>query len=191
MTLPPDSTTPATKSPERDDHYSNWTTGRIAAIILLVILCASLVWNAYTWEDIYYADLDYDVVSSDTYEPQKDKSVLGRTLKISDTYYPKGLGVHANTEIHLRWVPPSYTYFTAEIGIDADAEETTNASVIFSVIADGTLLYQSPILKAGMLPRLIYVPIRGRRTLTLKVDDAGDGTENDYAVWAMARFIHQ
>ena len=57
------------------------------------------------------------------------------------------------------------------------------------MLSDGTLLYESPVMKPGMSPRLVYVPIRGRRSLTLIVSDAGDGNQADHADWAMARFI--
>ncbi len=167
---------------------NEWTAGRISTVIFLVALGAVLVYNAYIPDDIYFSDLDYEVIQSDRYEPKDDTSVNGRTLQIHTTYYPKGLSVNANSEIFLRIIPDGYTHFTAEIGIDAEVEEKNAASAIFSVLSDGALLYESPVLRSGMAPRLVHVPVEGRRTLVLKVSDAGDGSEYDRANWAMARF---
>ncbi len=87
-------------------HVTNeWTAGRVAALILLIAVCAVLIWNAYTPEDIFFNDLKYEVMVADRLDPKDDASVEGRTLQIHDTYYPKGLGVYANSEIFLRFIP--------------------------------------------------------------------------------------
>jgi len=167
-----------------------WTAGRAAAIVLLAILCGALVWNAYSPEDIFFSDLKYELLAGEKFEPQKDVSAQGRTLQIGQSYYPKGMGVHANSELNLRFVPEPYSYFAAEIGIDSEVPADSPAAVVFSVFADGTQLYESPIMKPGMSPRLVYVPIRGRRTLTLKAIAVNDESkEGAHADWAMARFI--
>ncbi|MEW6237942.1 MAG: NPCBM/NEW2 domain-containing protein [Candidatus Omnitrophota bacterium] len=176
--------------PTNTEFRKEWTAGRVASIVLLAILCGALVWNAYSPEDIFFSDLKYELLVGEKFEPQKDVSVQGRTLQIGQSYYPKGMGVHANSELNLRFVPESYSYFAAEIGIDAEVPADSPAAVVFSVFSDGTQLYESPIMKPGMPPRLVYVPIRGRRTLTLKAIAADDGAkEGAHADWAMARFI--
>ncbi|MGC9329058.1 MAG: NPCBM/NEW2 domain-containing protein [Candidatus Hinthialibacter sp.] len=172
-----------------------WTPSRIAALVLLVILCGVLVWNAYHPEDVYFSDLKFEVLQSDRFEPQKDQSVEGNTLTIqhgdTPTYYPRGVGVHANSEIFLKFLPNGYRFFVAEIGVDKEAAEIGSSSVVFQILSDGTLMYESPVLRAGMAPRFVRVCIEGRETLTLKVSDAGDGHEGDHADWAMARFTVQ
>jgi hypothetical protein len=57
--------------------------------------------------------------------------------------------------------------------------------------SSGTLLYESPVLRSNMNPRYIEIPVYGRRSLTITVRDAGDGNTDDFAVWAMARFIQR
>ncbi len=167
----------------------DWTAGRLAALIVLAIVCAVLVWNAYTPIDIFFTDLKYEVLAGDRFDPRSDATVEGNPLRIYHTFYPKGLGVHANSEVFLRFIPDGYSFFTAEIGVDHEAGEESSASVIFTVLSDGTLLYESPIMKSGMPPRQIYVHVKNRKTLTLKVTDAGDGNDSDHADWAMARFL--
>ncbi len=168
-----------------------WTAGRTAAIILLAVFCGVLVWNAYTPADIFFNDLKYEVMVGDRFQPRDDASVEGNPLRIQDTFYPKGLGVHANSEIFLRFIPDGYSFFMAEIGIDHEVGEESPASVIFTVMSDGTLMYESPVIQAGMPPRQIYVHVKGRKTLTLKVSDAVDGNEGDHADWALARFTKE
>ncbi len=177
---------PTTDTPPQP---GGWTPGQIAAVVILTVLCAVLVWNAYSPEDIYLSDLTFEVLEQERFEMRKDTSVEGDTIAIDKTYYPKGVGVHANSTLFVRFIPHGYRHFVAEIGIDKEVPPEMDSSVVFSVIADGTLLYESPVLKQGMPPRLVHVPIAGRKTLTLNVTDAGDGNEGDRANWAMARFI--
>ncbi len=175
--------------PEQNDSTNEWSASRIAAVILLVALCSALVWNAYHPEDIYISDLKYEVLKSTKFEPQKDTSVEGNPLSIHKTYYPaRGLGVHADSEIHIRSIPNAYRFFMADIGVDNETPENSPASVVFEVESDGTVLYQSPVMRRGMAPRLVRVCLDGRTSITLRVTDAGDGSEGDHADWAMARF---
>ncbi|HQH73039.1 MAG TPA: NPCBM/NEW2 domain-containing protein [bacterium] len=180
--------------PESNPHPSEaddaeWTPRRIAALVMLAVLCGILVWNAYSPEDIFLSDLKYEVPLGDRMVPLNDRSVEGNTITIDKTYYPKGIGVHANSEISYRFLPTGYRYFVAEVGIDAEVPADSPASAVFSVFSDGTLMYESPVMKPGMPPRFVRVCIDGRHSIVLKVSDAGDGIEGDHADWAMARFV--
>ncbi len=174
---------------------SEWTSRQIAAVILLFALCGVLVWNAYHPEDVYVTEVKMEYLQADRFDPQKDTSVEGNTIAIlrGDTpiFYPRGIGVHANTEIFLRFLPDGRRFFVAEVGIDKEVPENSPSSVIFTVESDGTVLYESPVMRRGMAPRMVRVCIDGRTTLTLKASDAGDGNEGDHADWAMARFTAQ
>ena len=184
-------------NPSSPDLSNNreWTSSRIASVILLLVLCSVFVWNAYHPEDIFVGDLKFETVKAERFDPQKDTSVEGNTITIQrgeiPTFYPRGLGVHANSEIYIRFLPDGYHYFVTEVGIDKEVPVGSPSSVIFTVESDGTVLYESPVLRAGMAPRFVRVSIDGRSTLTLKVTDAGDGIEGDHADWAMARFTIQ
>jgi hypothetical protein len=176
------------------DHVANnerWTSSNVAAIILLVFICSILVWNAYHPEDIFLSDLKYEAVLVEQIEPQNDTSAGGNTITIHKTYYPKGVGVHANSEIQIRFIPNNYKFFITEIGMDNQAGDDPTASVCFFIYSDGTLLYESPVMTPKMAPRFVRVPIEGRNSLTLKVTDAGDGKAADLANWAMARFTYR
>lgn len=179
----------------------SWSAAQTAALILLIVLCCVIVWHSYSPEDVYISDLNYEVLVAEEYDPRDDATVLGSPLKIQvdeqPSFYAKGIGLHANSEIFIRFVPDGYTHFAAEIGIDAESA-TENSSVVFSVYSGGsegrigtkgTLLYESSVLKKNMNPRYIEIPVYGRRSITLTVTNAGDGIQDDFAIWSMARFI--
>lgn len=181
----------------------SWTASQTASAILLIAFCGIVLFNAYSPEDIYISDLQYEVITADLHDPRNDESIFGKPLSIQaneqPSFYAKGVSVHANSEIFIRFVPDGYTHFAAEIGIDAQSG-TEDSSVIMSVYAggsegktgsSGTLLYESSVLRSNENPRYIEVPVYGRRSLTITVRDAGDGNTDDMAVWAMARFIQR
>jgi hypothetical protein len=169
---------------------AGWTVERVVALVLLFLLCAVLVWKAYNPEDIYLSDLKYEVLASpEGYEPGKDQNFQKETLRIKDTFYPKGFCVKPDGVISCRFIPNGYDFFVAEVGVDAMAGE--NASVVFQVIADGTVLYESPVMRRDMPPRLVRVPIRGRNELLLHVFDGGDGNAEDVGNWALSRFEYR
>lgn len=191
-------TTNSTSTPKQ-----SWTASQSASVILLVAFCGIILYNAYSPEDIYISDLQYEVITADLYDPRNDESLFGNLLSIQTneqpSFYAKGISVHANSEIFIRFVPDGYTHFAAEIGIDA-LSGSENSSVVMSVFAggsegktgsSGTLLYESPVLRSNLNPRYIEVPVYGRRSLTITVRDAGDGNTDDMASWAMARFIQR
>lgn len=165
-----------------------WSPLQTASLVILLVLCAILVWNAYNPQDIHIADLEYATLKADQNVPQKDISILGQTIQIGDQFYGRGLSMFGNSEISLR-IPAGYAFFMAEIGIDKNAPEESG-SVIFMVISDGAILYESPVIRKNMPPILISVPVEHRKTLSLRVSNAGDGNSGDYANWANARFVY-
>jgi len=175
------------------NESKSWSGSQVAGVIVIAVLCIILVWNAYHPEDVYYHDLDYDVSTSTRYDPREDVSRAGVSLQINDVVYSRGIAVHAPTELNLRFLPHNYSFFLAEIGLDSqplEPESAATGSVIFRVIADGTVLYESPLISRDMEPIQLFVPIRDRNHLILQVSDAGDGNEGDDAIWAVPRFVY-
>lgn len=171
--------------PPKEHH---WTAGTLALFILLVALGVVLVQNAWLPKDVYLDSLPYEVLASGDQEPVNNQNRNGETLQIHTTYYPVGVAVQADTTIELRSIPPNQRYFVAEIGLDGQLIAGSPAAVVFTVIADGTVLYESPVMTHGMRPRQIHVPVAGRQVLTLEVTSPDDSTQDDHAIWAVARF---
>nr|WP_168429592.1 MULTISPECIES: NPCBM/NEW2 domain-containing protein [unclassified Microbacterium] len=75
--------------------------------------------------------------------------------------------------------------FHATVGLD-DAQKT-KGSVVFSVVGDGEVLYESPTMRADSDNEVIDVDVTGVHRLELRVADAGDGIGNDHASWGDAK----
>ncbi|WP_181774986.1 glycoside hydrolase family 97 catalytic domain-containing protein [Amycolatopsis pittospori] len=107
----------------------------------------------------------------------------GQALTIGGVAYAKGVGVHAPSELSV-YLGRACRSLTASIGLD---DETTEpGSVVFQVVGDGRMLYDSGIVRKGAaLP--INVDTAGVRMVALRVTDGGDGRNFDHADWAEAR----
>jgi hypothetical protein len=62
--------------------------------------------------------------------------------------------------------------------------------VVFVVEGDGKQIYKSPVIRGGAVaPTVINVPVKGVKTLTLRVDATEDLDLGDVANWAGARLV--
>jgi alpha-galactosidase len=111
----------------------------------------------------------------------------GRTLTIGSTTYSKGLGVHADSAVHV-WLGGSCSRFTAKVGVDAEAG-SGRGSVRFAVYGDGRLLAYSDVKSGGQAATGLGVPTAGVKALELRVTDARDGVNYDHADWADAQVV--
>lgn len=160
--------------------------GFLIAIILVLII---VIWKSFPTRDLYVSDIgDIEIVAWEWKEPLLDKSIDGNSLIINEKFYEKGIGLHASCHISVP-VPPGYTTFSSDIGIDDEIAPDAPATVKFIVIGDGVVLYESDVIKPDMKPYRIHVNVKWISKLDLIVTDAGDGTNSDHADWANARFI--
>lgn len=109
----------------------------------------------------------------------------GNTLTIHGKTFAKGLGAHADSTVTYD-IPDGCTAFKAMIGVD---DETGRGSVDFSVLADDEVVYGPTAMRFGNDAKAITVDLTGKRQMTLKVTNGGDGNGGDHANWAMARFV--
>lgn len=174
-------------TPPPPSAWSGWQYGLLA---VFAGLCAALVLNAWQRPDIHLTDLKFDVLAGEN-EPLIDKGWDGKPLQIANSIYPKGLAVEPGSVIELRYLPNNYDWFAAEAGISSTHIPGGPEAAVFRVIADGTVLYESPVMRPGMAPRLIHVPIAGRKTLTLRVETAPDDASAAKAVWGWPRFVQR
>lgn len=65
-----------------------------------------------------------------------------------------------------------------------DAGDKNTGTVRFLVYGDEFLLYESGVVRAGERSQEVSVSVEGLRQLRLVVDDNGDGSLGDYALWA-------
>ena len=135
----------------------------------------------------YLSDLNWVSATNGRGAVEKDHPNGGTGLiKLDGATYRKGLGTYSTAEIKYN-LDKKYDLFSSTLGIDDLANG--GGSVIFEVWADGTRLYQSPIVKSITPMQHMDVSVRDRLTLTLKVLDAGDGSTGDLADWADAQLL--
>ncbi|WP_394216087.1 endo-alpha-N-acetylgalactosaminidase family protein [Brachybacterium vulturis] len=110
----------------------------------------------------------------------------GNPLTLNGVVHPKGIGVHASSEITVE-LPGACTEFSAVVGVD-DEISSAAASIRFTVLGDGEVLAgPTPILGAGDDGVPLTADLTGVQELTLVVDDGGDGNGSDHGDWADAR----
>ncbi|HEX9016922.1 MAG TPA: NPCBM/NEW2 domain-containing protein [Chloroflexota bacterium] len=125
------------------------------------------------------------VALADDNLPKLDTSFQNNPISISGTSYGKGIGTFPLSEITYR-LDGRYGLFESMVGLD-DAVPQGKGSVVFKVFLDDDLAFDSGIVRSGDQPLPIEVPLGDAGRLRLVVEDAGDGSSLDYAVWAEAR----
>lgn len=163
---------------------------RHALIAVLAAFAFVGAWSLLPPREIFLSDLDVEVVKWYWEEPKPDQSVDGNSLIIGEQWYARGYGVHAESELKII-VPSTAKSFITYIGIDDEVGEDVPSSVVFRVLGDGAVLYESPIMHAVDPPRRVYLNVEGIAELRLIVTDGGDLPNHDHADWANARFISE
>lgn len=128
------------------------------------------------------------IKQTSTFAPcQKNRSVNSNfgwkywnRLSVNYFFYQKGFGCHANSLLAFD-LGEKFKTFATDFGVDTEAGVA--ASVIFQVYDDNKLLYQSEKIGRFDLPSHAEIDVKGVKTLTLKVEDAGDGNHNDHGDW--------
>jgi alpha-galactosidase len=150
-------------------------------LVMMLMLTGAKASAATVWLD----DLDVSLTTQDWGDPHKNKSVDGHDLSIGGQTFAHGLGTHAISALFVD-LKNSVQTFSASVGVDG---EITNpvASIEFTVLGDGKILWESGVMKAGDAARKFTVNLNGMRTLLLKVD-SDNGVSYDHADWADAKF---
>ncbi len=120
--------------------------------------------------------------------PRNDRSIQGNPLRVCGKTYPRGIGVHARSEL-VYALKPSYRTFVAVVGPDDEMLSYDQQSVVFEVYADSRCLGASPVLRRSERWSFNIAIPAGAQSLRLLVTDAGDGINCDHADWAMAGFL--
>jgi alpha-galactosidase len=110
----------------------------------------------------------------------------GTTLNIGGTTYAKGLGVHADSAVHV-YLGRACRTFTAQVGVDNEAG--ANGLVRFAVYGDGRLLGYSAAKAGGQAPTRLSVSTVGYTTLELRVTDARNTINYDHADWGSPTLV--
>jgi hypothetical protein len=115
-----------------------------------------------------------------------DRSVFGGPLTIDGTAFEKGLGVHSFTELQYE-IGSEYESLVATIGVDDSVRP--RGSVVFRVLGDGEVLFDSGVVTGTDAARQMFVDVRSVEILTLIVDYGDDLDLADHADWGGARLL--
>jgi alpha-galactosidase len=149
-------------------------------IFLSLIFCASQAFAQTVWLD----ELDLTTMQTGWGSPQPRKSVDGNTLSIAGQRFERGIGTHAISTFLLN-LEKKGKRFTASVGVDDEAGD--KASIVFSILGDKKVLWQSGVMRKGDVARKVDLNVDNIRLLGLLVDDAGDGSSYDHGDWCDAK----
>ena len=156
-------------------------------------LALDRVWNFTTapaGSATYLSDLTWTSMTNGWGPAERDRSngelgaADGGPLVINGVSYPKGLGVHAASDIRYP-LNGTCSTFTAVVGVDD--EVGTAGSVIFQVLVNGIQRYDSGVMTGTTAAKSVTVDISGGTELRLLVNDAANGTAGDHGDWADAQ----
>ncbi len=122
------------------------------------------------------------LVLADYDTPLRDYSFVWGPLTVAGQTFARGISTYPFSEI-VYDLEPGALQFSAYGGVTDDSK-AASGSVRFEVYGDEFLLWESGVLQAGQPAQEIVVEIAGLAQLRLVVDDAGDGSLGDYALWA-------
>jgi hypothetical protein len=120
------------------------------------------------------------------YGYERDRSIGRNPLALAGRPFRKGLGVHSQSELTYT-LDAGFQRLEATVGIDD--ETAGQGSVVFRVLVDDKLAFESTMLTGASNPLPISVPVFGAKRLRLQVDFATQGDVLDHADWAGARLV--
>jgi hypothetical protein len=122
---------------------------------------------------------------------RRDRNVTGGPLMAHGERFLKGLGMHSAARITYQ-LDGQYRAFQSELAID----DSTNGrgSVNCRVFTDDgsgqwRLKYEGPVVRGGAQPITVNVDLAGAKRLSLLVDFADRGDQQDHINWLDARLI--
>lgn len=109
-----------------------------------------------------------------------NKSIKGNTLVIGGKAYGSGLGTHAPARVSIRF-PATFKTLTGFCGLDD--EDGPGGSVVFVILDKDKELFKSTLVRGGEPALPFSVSVEGLSTVTLVVEDGGDGMAYDHGDW--------
>ncbi len=140
---------------------------------------------------VYLSTLPFAASTNGWGPVERDQSVGGsgtgdgNPITLNGVVYPKGLGVHAVSDITYN-LNGAFNSFISDIGLD---DETGFGSVVFQVFADNVKIFDSGVMFQDSLTQTIKLNIAGVLQLRLHVGDGNGSTSFDHADWAGARVL--
>lgn len=119
---------------------------------------------------------------------QLNASIKGNTLTLRGQTYATGIGTHASSTITYN-LAGKYTNFLSDIGVDDEVNGVGTGTVIFQVIGDGKVLYDSGAVTNASPIQSLNVNVAGVQTLTLIATTPDGNIDFAHADWAGATLL--
>jgi alpha-galactosidase len=148
---------------------------------LLIFLLTSCTGPKKT---IFLDEFDLSGMKTGWGAPQINKSFRGTPLSVGNKEYIRGVGTVA-TSSFLISVNGKGKSFYSKVGVDNSSNES--GSVIFYVLGDKKILWESGLMRKGDSIKVIDLNIKDISKIGLLVSDANDGNSRDYANWIETR----
>jgi hypothetical protein len=120
-----------------------------------------------------------------------DRNVMGGPLHSAGRLFLKGVGMHSASRITYD-TNGEYDQFAADLAID-DSTRGKGSVACRVFLDDGSgdwhLKYDSPVIRGGDQPVPITIDVSGAKRMSLLVDFADRGDEQDHVNWLNARLI--
>jgi alpha-galactosidase len=156
---------------------------KLAFTLLLALAAASGMARA---QQVFpLGSVDLNMVEQDTGSPRANRSTARKTISIGGETFSSGLGTHAHSQVLFN-LDGKGVAFSAKVGVD-DEVGTGNGSVIFKVLGDKKVLWQSPAMHAGDAALQVSVDLKGVKQLALIADESKDVIGKGDADWAEAK----
>ncbi len=120
----------------------------------------------------------------------KDASVTGKQMRLGDSFFDKGLGMHGQSRVTYN-LDSGYRWFEALVGLDAETGKRGRARI--SVLVDGKKheALAGKELSAPDAPAPVRLDVRKARELTLVVEFGSFGDVEAHVDWVEARLIRE
>jgi len=118
--------------------------------------------------------------------PRINRSVSGGPLSLRGRTFEHGLGMHAYAAMTFR-LDRQYERFKAMIGVDDRV--SPHGSVVFRVLLDGRVAFESPVVRGDQPAIAVSVDLTGVSEMVLECDPAEELDIADHADWAGAALI--
>ncbi|MDR1518284.1 MAG: NPCBM/NEW2 domain-containing protein [Dysgonamonadaceae bacterium] len=156
--------------------------------MLLALTCFIVTGCSFDAKELYLSDSYVEAFSSGWGKAKADSSVTGTPLMIDSVLYLKGIGTHAISEASFI-LDGQKGRFKAFVGVDDNAQSDSASSIIFYVLTNKGVAFNSDVMKKGDKPKPIDIELKGVTELFLLVESTSDGIGYDHADWADAKFI--
>lgn len=115
---------------------------------------------------------------------RRDRNVADKPLRVGGVEFATGIGVHSRSKLTYALTEP-FVGLRARVGVDDETLQfLRKGSVIFRVLGDDKVLWESPVLRTGEpAVALPDISLKDVRKLTLEVDYADGMDIADYADW--------